>query len=89
MGVPSGAPGSAKNPTKLRRSHLLPLEEKTPWRGFLGEAQAQTGAAPLLSPGDLVGSLWSHWHSRGLPGMWGMSRQRPCPSERLGKGKCS
>ena len=36
-----------------------------------------------------MGSLWSRWHSRGLPGMWGMSQQKSWPLEMLRKGKCS
>lgn len=35
------------------------------------------------------GQLWSSWHSRGLPGMWGMSQQKSWPLETLRKGKCS
>lgn len=36
-----------------------------------------------------MGSLWSSWHSKGLPGMWGMSQQKSRPLETLRKGKCS
>lgn len=40
---------------------------------------------PLLLPGDLVGSLWSCQHSRGLPGMWRMSQQKSWPLQRFRK----
>lgn len=58
MGVPTWPPQRPANkPTKVRRSRLLPLQEKTPWR----EAQAQrTSCAPCSRPE-------TSWAARGQP----------------------